>query len=166
MQHPPPLGRPRTLSRSSGAEKWNVRAARPAKSARTGCSYLVIDITLNFPVEGLGTETKTKLRTQNAATAKLPITIGPGSLAAEPSAAAELRTSGSVKKSSRLADAVPMPPDQNWKESPIAVELRTRYRCEMCHKSCFIPCTLTTSQFRQMELEASGVSLHEDAEPE
>jgi len=29
--------------------------------------------------------------------------------------------------------------------------LRTKYRCKMCHKSCFIPCRLTASEFRQME---------------
>ena len=42
--------------------------------------------------------------------------------------------------------------------------LRTKYRCKMCHKSCFIPCGLTASEFRQMEQgEFDGASSDEGA---
>ena len=46
------------------------------------------------------------------------------------------------------------------------MSLRARYRCGMCHKSCFIPCRFTASEFREMELEANGASLNEEGEPE
>jgi len=63
------------------------------------------------------------------------------------------KSSGSVKKTARPADAILMavPPERRWGESSRALMLRTKYRCKMCHKSCFIPCRLTASEFRQME---------------
>jgi hypothetical protein len=94
----------------------------------------------------------------------LSITVAPGGRIL-----LQLRNAPSLRFGKEVvprADAFPVPSEQSWKESPRAVMLRTMYRCEMCRKSCFIPCRLTASEFRQMERDASGASLHEDAERE
>lgn len=61
---------------------------------------------------------------------------------------------GSVKKMSRPADAILMPTKRGWDESPRALMLRKRYRCDRCYKGCLIPCRFTAAEFRQMERES------------
>ena len=43
------------------------------------------------------------------------------------------------------------PPESGSWDSPAAWALRTRYRCQMCHKQCFVPCRFTAAEFLQME---------------
>jgi hypothetical protein len=43
------------------------------------------------------------------------------------------------------------PPESASWDSPAAWALRTKYRCQMCHKQCFVPCRFTAAEFFKME---------------
>lgn len=53
----------------------------------------------------------------------------------------------------RVVDPVTMaaPPEPGSLDSPTAWTLRAKYRCQMCHKRCWVPCRFTSSEFRQLE---------------
>jgi hypothetical protein len=45
--------------------------------------------------------------------------------------------------------------------------LRMQFRCPMCHKQCFIPCSLSRAQFVALERGTSGEPTRSaDSEPE
>lgn len=74
-----------------------------------------------------------------------------------------------VRSSERPDLPMPSPmeasPEPGSVEPPTAWMLRSKYRCKMCHKRCFIPCRLSASVFRQMELGTyDGSSPDDDIE--
>jgi hypothetical protein len=81
---------------------------------------------------------------------------GPGTMPRDPM--------GAGTPSSRGRPSVPMPIDVgNWAEpdglDPLVVsELRSRYRCTMCHKQCQVPCSFTLSEFQQMARIVCGLA--------
>jgi hypothetical protein len=61
------------------------------------------------------------------------------------------RSRRTIKCGDRPADGIGMEADSTPGSSEqVAVQLRSRYRCERCHKNCQVPCRFTGAEFRQL----------------